>query len=254
MGYVLQLSDGSFVIYDGGFTADAENILNTLSGLTPAGTTPYIRAWILTHMHGDHYQAFVEFANNRRHRQSLTICPTSQTNNTMWITTFTKRQDFVGAGKTESHKTAQSLCRHGSALPTKLKSSVLTRSFIPGCSGLNIQTTPQLSAACASGGQTIIFPGDAQTLEITYWSRCRHISQERFCADIPPRLDKVPSDPGVLSDGFPDMGLFPGLKVALCRECRHSRKLIPDKKAGCRQYIRSRLGKQDHIVAVWQVK
>ena len=64
MGYVLQLSDGSFVIYDGGFTADADNIMSTMTRLSPAGTTPHVRAWILTHMHGDHYQAFVEFANS----------------------------------------------------------------------------------------------------------------------------------------------------------------------------------------------
>ncbi len=62
MGYVLRLSDGSFVIWDGGFKADAEKLNDYLSSKTPNGEKPHIRLWILTHMHGDHIQCFNEFA------------------------------------------------------------------------------------------------------------------------------------------------------------------------------------------------
>lgn len=63
MGYVIQLSDGSFIIYDGGFTADAKKILDCLCSKSDGGK-PYVRAWVLTHMHGDHIQAFREFASS----------------------------------------------------------------------------------------------------------------------------------------------------------------------------------------------
>ncbi len=62
MGYVLQLADGSFVIWDGGFKADAAKLDSYLKSKAPSGQKPHIRLWILTHMHGDHIQCFNEFA------------------------------------------------------------------------------------------------------------------------------------------------------------------------------------------------
>lgn len=62
MGYVLKLADGSFVIWDGGFTEDAAQLAAYLKKNTAAGEKPYVRLWILTHMHGDHIQCFLEFA------------------------------------------------------------------------------------------------------------------------------------------------------------------------------------------------
>ena len=68
MGYVIQLEDGSFIIYDGGYrdTTDTEildELWGTLNDLTPDGNRIIIRAWIITHPHGDHYGTFVNFCN-----------------------------------------------------------------------------------------------------------------------------------------------------------------------------------------------
>lgn len=63
MGYVLKLGDGSFAVWDGGFTADAARLCEYLKNNTPAGEKPRVRLWILTHMHGDHIQCFLEFAD-----------------------------------------------------------------------------------------------------------------------------------------------------------------------------------------------
>lgn len=62
MGYVLQLADGSFVIYDGGHDTVTEEFWRVLKKLTPKGKTPLIRAWIITHSHGDHYEVIHDFS------------------------------------------------------------------------------------------------------------------------------------------------------------------------------------------------
>ncbi len=63
MSYVLQLTDGSFVIWDGGFASDANDLYALLKEKAPAGEVPHIRMWILTHMHGDHQGCFLSFAD-----------------------------------------------------------------------------------------------------------------------------------------------------------------------------------------------
>ncbi len=63
MSYLLQLTDGSFVIWDGGFAADAPELYKLLKDRAPAGSTPHIRMWILTHLHGDHQGCFISFAD-----------------------------------------------------------------------------------------------------------------------------------------------------------------------------------------------
>lgn len=63
MGYVLKLGDGSFVIWDGGFTGDAARLCEYLKKNTAQGEKPRVRLWILTHMHIDHIQCFQEFAD-----------------------------------------------------------------------------------------------------------------------------------------------------------------------------------------------
>ncbi len=70
--YILTLEDGSFVVYDSGFSntgnqANLEDALKTLhrqvTGAEPSANNPYrIKAWYITHGHGDHYANFYSFS------------------------------------------------------------------------------------------------------------------------------------------------------------------------------------------------
>lgn len=61
MSYILQLTDGSFVIWDGGWATDAAELYQHLKRNAPQGSVPHIRMWIFTHLHGDHSNCFLEF-------------------------------------------------------------------------------------------------------------------------------------------------------------------------------------------------
>ena len=57
---LFRLADGRFLIIDGGYTEDAEQLYATMRRL--AGESPLrIAAWVLTHAHGDHLEAFLHF-------------------------------------------------------------------------------------------------------------------------------------------------------------------------------------------------
>ena len=61
MGYIIQLSDGSFIIYDGSYKTQVRSLIQTLKDM--AGDKKIVvRAWILTHSHDDHYPSFSVFA------------------------------------------------------------------------------------------------------------------------------------------------------------------------------------------------
>ncbi len=71
-GYVVTLEDGSFIVVDGGDgnSNHVESLWNVLSdlhikihGKEPSKASPIrITAWYLTHLHGDHYRNFYNFA------------------------------------------------------------------------------------------------------------------------------------------------------------------------------------------------
>jgi hypothetical protein len=67
LGLIYTLKDGSYIIYDGGYSYDTEKLYNYLKDNNKYkdanGTDKvYIRAWILTHPHLDHYGNYLEFA------------------------------------------------------------------------------------------------------------------------------------------------------------------------------------------------
>lgn len=66
MSYVIQLSDGTFFIIDGGWCDSNENeavkLYNTLAALAGEGNDIVIAGWIFTHCHGDHIGTFNFFA------------------------------------------------------------------------------------------------------------------------------------------------------------------------------------------------
>lgn len=72
-GYVMRLEDGSFIVMDGGLISvgnEVDNLYNILVALhrkawgrVPSEANPIrIRAWVISHAHGDHYGVFAEFA------------------------------------------------------------------------------------------------------------------------------------------------------------------------------------------------
>ena len=65
MSYVLRLTDGSFVIIDGGYNTntEADNLYDLLKANTPEGEIPVISGWFITHLHIDHYGGLVAFAS-----------------------------------------------------------------------------------------------------------------------------------------------------------------------------------------------
>jgi hypothetical protein len=63
MSYIIQLADGSFVVYDGGYTDQAPALYTKLRDLNGGTEGIHIRAWMLTHSHGDHYPCFSAFAD-----------------------------------------------------------------------------------------------------------------------------------------------------------------------------------------------
>ena len=66
MSYLYQLSDGSFIIFDGGHNkAGAADLLyNTMKSLTPDGTDITVRAWFISHAHPDHAGCLLYFGKN----------------------------------------------------------------------------------------------------------------------------------------------------------------------------------------------
>lgn len=57
---LIRLSDGSFIVVDGGFNRDrdATDLYNLLVKYTPDGMKPTVSAWFITHAHGDHHATF----------------------------------------------------------------------------------------------------------------------------------------------------------------------------------------------------
>lgn len=67
MCYVLQASDGSFVIIDGGDSDPKflDRLYGVLKENTPEGAKPHIRAWFVTHLHGDHMSGVADMASSK---------------------------------------------------------------------------------------------------------------------------------------------------------------------------------------------
>ena len=65
MAYIIQLKDGSYIIYDGSYTSQARRIQKHLQENYTGEGKPVIRAWILTHSHNDHFPTFQTICRRR---------------------------------------------------------------------------------------------------------------------------------------------------------------------------------------------
>lgn len=64
MCYIVQLPDGSFIVYDGSYEKRAKKVYAQIEELHTGEGKPLIRAWVLTHSHNDHWPTFSYFAQN----------------------------------------------------------------------------------------------------------------------------------------------------------------------------------------------
>ena len=58
MCYVIQLKDGSYIVYDGGYDSQTIKLERYIVENYKGEGLPVVRAWVLTHSHNDHYPAF----------------------------------------------------------------------------------------------------------------------------------------------------------------------------------------------------
>ena len=71
MGYVIQLADGSFIIYDGGYEEQIDQLWETLVSLNGGEENIIIRGWVITHSHNDHYTCFSGFSDKYADKVTL---------------------------------------------------------------------------------------------------------------------------------------------------------------------------------------
>jgi len=71
MGYIFRSSEGHFVVIDGGYRQDAEMLVRLMENY--ADGKPQVDYWIITHPHGDHYWAALEFSENRDLQERITV-------------------------------------------------------------------------------------------------------------------------------------------------------------------------------------
>lgn len=64
MSYVIQLSDGTFIVIDGGYKTEkeADDLYELLKANTVGGGKPVISAWFITHLHVDHWGCLGSFS------------------------------------------------------------------------------------------------------------------------------------------------------------------------------------------------
>ena len=75
MGYIFRLSDGRFIIIDGGYksNAAAKEIYDFLKANAPDPAHIRIATWFISHYHGDHIGALIRFAENYANDSSITV-------------------------------------------------------------------------------------------------------------------------------------------------------------------------------------
>ena len=73
MGYIIQLKDGSYIVYDGAYSSQTNKIERYLKENYEGDDKPIIRAWVLTHSHNDHYPVFQTFAMRAKRSERFIV-------------------------------------------------------------------------------------------------------------------------------------------------------------------------------------
>ncbi len=58
---ILKTADGKIMVIDGGYAGDLASITEAVKALTPAGKSPTVDAWVITHLHDDHFNALLHY-------------------------------------------------------------------------------------------------------------------------------------------------------------------------------------------------
>ena len=71
MGYLIRSAAGRWIAVDGGFVADAEPLIALMEEYSTG--KPVVDAWLITHPHGDHYQAANFAAQDEKLRARIQV-------------------------------------------------------------------------------------------------------------------------------------------------------------------------------------
>jgi len=69
-GYIIRLEDGRFIIFDGGYKGE-DRVYTTLRELEEGSIT--VAAWFISHPHGDHFPAFIDFIEAHGSDTDITV-------------------------------------------------------------------------------------------------------------------------------------------------------------------------------------
>ena len=72
-GFVIQLKNGHFLLYDGGRESNADNMVQYLESLVPEGERPIVEAWIISHSHSDHMGVLQSFADSKDYSKRICV-------------------------------------------------------------------------------------------------------------------------------------------------------------------------------------
>lgn len=166
LGLIFRLSDGSFLIYDGGFSADGETVMNALNELNVTGKKPVVRMWLLTHMHGDHVRAFAAFSSNHAKDIELdyVVCNSAGAyydKDKSGIATPDKIRKYV-----QAFSGAKMIKVHDGTVmqfaDAKVEILQTQEALYPHIENLGFGNDTSVVSRVTLGGQTVILPGDIQ--------------------------------------------------------------------------------------------